>query len=200
MSGEKYIVAAAENPLQISIRNMLNPSGYTYLANCNDGVTLLRLVRSFNPDFIVVDMGLFTAELINTLETIDDEMLCACIILGDSSVSSVSALVEKSRAITFCSRIAGRDILLLTVEMANLNFKRVAVLDKKLRDMTENFESRKLVDRAKRILMEREGMTENEAYERMRNKSMDSRMSMKAMAEAIIFTYDLTEKKRSKEK
>jgi response regulator NasT len=179
---------------------MLNPNGYSFLANCSEGVTLLRLVRSFHPDFIVVDTGLFTTELKSALETIDDEMLCACILFGDSSDTYISSLVEKSRAITACTRNAGRDILLLTVEMANMSFRRVSDLDRKLKDMTENFESRKMVEQAKRILMESEGMSENEAYERMRKKSMDNRMSMKAIAEAIIFTYDLTGKKEAKQK
>ena len=57
--------------------------------------------------------------------------------------------------------------------------------------MTENYESRKQVERAKWILMERDELSENEAYERIRKKSMDNRMSMKSIAEAIIYTYEI---------
>ena len=63
-----------------------------------------------------------------------------------------------------------------------------------LKEMTENYESRKVVERAKWILMERNNLNENEAYDRMRKKSMDSRMSMRSIAEAIIFTYEITNK------
>ena len=83
MSGEKYIIATADNPCQISLRNMLNPYGYTFLGNCSDAVSLMRLIRSYQPDFVVADLNLQHRELRRAIETIDDEMLCACILIGD---------------------------------------------------------------------------------------------------------------------
>lgn len=195
MAGEKYIVAASENPAQISVRNILNPNGFVFLGNCSDSISLMRLVRSYQPDFIVVDISVHGAELRNVLETIDDEMLCACVILGEYRDTSIISLVERSKVISFCPKPLSRDIFLHTVELANINFKRVSELDRKLREMTENYETRKTVERAKWILMERDGMSEKDAYDRMRKKSMDSRMSMKAIADAIIFTYEITGKK-----
>lgn len=194
MAGEKYIVAAIENPLQIAVRNILNPSGFVFLGNCSDAVLLMRLIRSYQPDFTVVDMNLQHGELRNVLETVDDEMLCACILLGEYRDTSVASMLEKSKVISFCPKPLNRDIMLHTVEMANINFKRVFKLEKRLREMTENYETRKTVERAKWILMERDGLSEKDAYDRIRKKSMDSRMSMKAIADAIIFTYEITSK------
>lgn len=194
MAGEKYIVAAAENPLQIAVRNILNPNGFIFLGNCSDAISLMRLIRSHLPDFIVADMGLHSIELKNILETVDDEMLCACVLIGDYRDSPVASLLEKSKVISFCPKPLNRDILLHTVEMANMNFKRVSELDKKLKDMTENYETRKSVERAKWILMEREGLSEKDAYNKIRKKSMDNRMSMKTIADAIILTYEITGK------
>jgi response regulator NasT len=192
MAGEKYVVATAENPMQITIRNLLNPAGYTFLGNCGDAVSLLRLVRSYHPDFIVVDPGMHIADYRKILDTIDDEMLCSCIVLGDFNSASIEGLTEKTKVITVCPKPLNRELLVHTVELANLNFRRVAELEKKLKEMTENYETRKAVERAKWILMEREGLSEKDAYDRIRKKSMDSRMTMKSIAEAIIFTYDLT--------
>ena len=192
MAGEKYIVAAIENPLQITVRNILNPSGFIFLGNCNDAISLMRLIRSSHPDFVVADTGLQPGELRNVLETVDDEMLCACVLIGDHRDSSTAALMEKSKVISFCQKPLNREILLQTVEMANMNFKRISELDRKLKDMTENYETRKSVERAKWILMEREGLSETDAYNRIRKKSMDNRMSMKGIADAIILTYEIT--------
>ncbi len=194
MAGEKYIVAATENPTQIAVRNILNPSGFTFLGNCSDAVSLMRLIRSFHPDFIVVDMNMQHGDVRSTLETIDDEMLCAIVLLGDFSDTVVFSLVEKANAVSFCPKPVNKDVFLHTVEMANINYKRVFGLDKKLKEMTENYESRKQVERAKWILMDRDELSENEAYERIRKKSMDNRMSMKSIAEAIIYTYEITGK------
>lgn len=194
MAGEKYIVAATENSLQIAVRNILNPNGYTYLGNCSDAISLMRLVRSYHPDFIVVDIGIQHSDVRNTLETIDDEMLCASVLLGEYKDTGIYTMLEKSNAISYCPKPLNRDIFLHTVEMANINYKRVFGLDTKLKEMTENYESRKLVERAKWILMERNGLNEKDAYDRMRKKSMDNRMTMKSIAEAIIFTYEITGK------
>lgn len=196
MAGEKYIVAAVENPMQISVRNILNPAGYICLGTCSDAISLIRLVRSVHPDFIIVDLGMRMSELRGTLETIDDEMLCACVLTGDYRDAAISSMLENSKVLSFCMKPLNRDILLQTVEMANAGYRRLFELSRKLSEMTENYETRKVVDRAKWILMERDGVNEQEAYDRMRKKSMNNRMSMKSIAEAIIFTYELTSKEK----
>lgn len=196
MSGEKYIVAATENPFQIAVRNILNPAGFTFLGNCNDAVSLMRLVRSIHPEFIVVDLGLQHGEVRNVLETIDDEMLCAIVLMGDYNDAGVLDMVEASNAVSYCPKPPSREVFLHTVELALLNYKRVFGLDRKLKEMTENYETRKQVERAKWILMERHELSENEAYDRIRKKSMDNRMSMKTVAEAIIFTHEIAGKSK----
>jgi AmiR/NasT family two-component response regulator len=194
MAGEKYIVATTENPFQIAVRNILNPVGFIFLGNCSDSISLMRLIRSYHPDFIVVDLGMQVRELRNTIDTIDDEMLCACITVGDYKDIEVGTLLDNSNVLSFCPKPLNKEFLVQIVEMSIMNYRRVFDLNKKLKEMTENYETSKVVERAKWILMERDGMNENEAYERMRKKSMDNRMSMKAISEAIIFTYELGNK------
>lgn len=191
MAGEKYIVAAAGNPVQIAIRNTLNPCGFLFLGNCSDSVSLMRLVRSYHPDFIIADMSLQLRELKQTLETIEDEMLCACILTGDYKDLEISNLLEKSKILSFCPKPLSRELLLHCVDMSIISYKRVAELDKKLKEVTESFETRKLVERAKWILMERDRIGEAEAYDRMRRKSMDSRISMKEIASAVIQMHEI---------
>jgi len=190
MAGEKYIVASVENSMQIAVRNILNPSGYVFLANCSDGVTLLRLIRSYNPDFVVVDYSLHAGELRNALEVIDDEMLCACILVGDHKNADIVGILDNSKTISFCLKPLNRDMLLQAVDLSIISYRRIFNLNKKLMEVTENYETRKAVERAKRILMERKGLSEKEAYESIRKKSMNSRMPLKSIAESIIYTYE----------
>jgi response regulator NasT len=196
MSGEKYIVAAADNPTQISIRNILNPYGFMFLSNSSDSISLLRLVRSYSPDFIVIDMGRQLRDIKPVIDTIDDEMLCACILVGQNKDMEIEELQEKSKVVTICPKPLNKDLFIHTVEMALISFKRISKLDRKLREMTENYETRKAVERAKWILMDREGINESEAYERMRKKSMDTRTPIRALAEAVIFAYELSDKNK----
>jgi len=186
MAGEKYIVAAVENSLQIAVRNILNPSGYIYLANCSDAISLIRLVRSHQPDFIVVDVAIQQSDTINALGTIDDEMLCACILIGEPGNSVIYSIMENSNAINYCPKPLNRDLLLQTVEMANINFRRVLGYGKKLREISQNIENRKIIDSAKLLLMEREGLSEKAAYEFMRKRSMNLRITLREVAEGIL--------------
>jgi AmiR/NasT family two-component response regulator len=188
MAGEKYIVAAG-NPHQIAVRNILNPNGYTYIGHCSDAISLVRLVRTQNPDLILVDIELFSGEMRNVLETIDDELICPCILFGGSWSSAVETLLEGTRTISACPGQINRDLLLNTAAMAIIGFKRVADLDKKLKAMTDNYETRKMVDRAKGILMDTEGLSEKEAYEKIRKMSMDTRETLKGTAMRITNCY-----------
>lgn len=188
MAGEKYIVAAADNSVQITVRNILNPEGYIFMEKCSDAVSLLRLVRSLHPDFIVADIGMQQTEARHALEIIGSEMLCAGILLGKYKDSVIFSMLEKSNAFSCCPKPVNRDVLLNTVEMAILNFNRVSGFDRKIKEMTSNYESMQLIERAKSMLMERDGLSEKDAYDFIRKRSMDCRMSMKSVAGDIVLS------------
>lgn len=191
MTGGKYIVAAKDNAIQIAVRNILNPNGYVFLEHCRDAVTLLRLIRSYHPELIVVDGAMQLGELRSTLETVDGELLCAIILLGDYDDPVISTLLEGSNTISTCPKPLNRELLLHTADMSVMNYRRVLALGAKLRQMTDNYESRKQIDVAKALLMEHEGLSEKDAYERMRKRSMDERLSMRTVADLIIHSYKI---------
>ncbi len=186
MAGEKYVVAAVSNSVHIAVRNILNPSGYIFLEHCSDPVSLLRLVRNFHPDFMVVDSGMQLSEARTTLETVDDEMLCAGILLGEYSDTIVCSIIENSKTLSFCPKPINRDMLLHTVNMAVMSYRRLLDINDRLKKMTESYEGRKQVDRAKAILME-QGFSEKDAYEMIRKRSMDERTTMRSIADSIIY-------------
>ncbi len=189
MAGEKYIIATAGSGLQIAVRNILNPVGYVFLGKCSDSASLLRAIRSLQPEFIVVDLSSQIKEIERVIHTVDEEMLCACIIIGEPSDYGPDSLLENSKVLSFCEKSLKKEILTQVISMALISYKRVFELNRKLSEMTENFETRKLVERAKAMLMEREGLSENVAYDKMRKKSMNNRISMKSMAMTIIKAY-----------
>jgi len=190
----KYIIAVADNSLNIAIRNILNSTGYEFMGNCGDSVSFLRLARNLSSDFAVIDLSANIGNIRRTVEIIDAEMLCSCIILTQRKDMDIIDMLDKTRIVTYCPKPLNRDILLHTVEISMMNYKRVSELDKKLKEMTENFEVRKVVERAKWILMEKDNINENEAYRRLREKSMNNRMPIKNIAQAIIFANDLADK------
>jgi Response regulator with putative antiterminator output domain len=191
MAGERYVIATAENNFQITIRNILNPRGYTFLDHCRDAAVLMRLIRSYCPDFVIIDLGSQIRDIRGIMEAIDDELICTCILIGEETEIYNCDVIDKSRVLSYCYKGRERETLVYAVEIGILNYKRVSRLEKKLKEMTESFETRKSVDKAKWILMNRHNIAENEAYQRIRKKSMDTRLTMRAIADAIICTYEI---------
>jgi response regulator NasT len=85
------------------------------------------------------------------------------------------------------------------IEVAMARFDEFTSLEQELGDMKEALESRKVVERAKGVLMEVHGLRESEAFHRIRRTSMDSRKSMKEVAEAILLTHEMEFGVRSKD-
>jgi response regulator NasT len=117
-------------------------------------------------------------------------MLCACIIIGEPNDYGPDSIIQNSKVLSFSSKTLNKETFSQIVSLAIINYKRISEMNRKLNEMTENYESRKLVERAKGLLMQHEGISENEAYERIRKKSMNNRMSMKSMAQTIIKGYE----------
>lgn len=186
MAGEKYIIATTENSLRVAVRNILDPNGYVYLDSISQTPSFIRAVRTYHPDFAVVDLETAQNEIRRSLETVDGEMLCSCILIGDYRDSAILSIIEKSNSISYCPKRVIREALLNTVEMAVVNYRRILGFDKRLQEITESFEGKRIVDRAKCVLMERRKISEKDAYDIIRKASMDSRRSMRATAQLII--------------
>ena len=190
MAGEKYIIASVGNAIQIDVKIILGPVGYVFLGKCGDADSLLRAVRVLQPDFVIIDNNSQFKKIEMALHTIDEEMLCACIIIGENKDFFTNVESQISNVISICDNLQNEEIFINTISMAIINFKRIAELKRKLNEVTDNLETRKLVERAKYLLMEHEGINENAAYDKMRKKSMDNRLSMKSLAKIIISTYE----------
>lgn len=193
MRSEKFVVATLDNQSQINIRNILSPLGYVFLGNCSDPVSLIRLVRNYDPDFCIIDMSTKISEFASAIKIIDEEFLCACIILAEQKNDIISSLIEGSHVVAFCPKPLNKDFFGYVVDIAVVNYFRVSKMSQRLKEMTENYETRKSVEKAKWLIMSKLGISEKEAYERIRKKSMDSRMPLKDVADAIIFTYETME-------
>lgn len=191
MNRGKYIIATTKNPFHITVRNILDPWGHTFLGVCNDPGSLARFARSCRPDFIITDTSMNPGRLRVVLEAIDEELLCVSIIVGERANSELEGIVENSKAVFFCSIPLNGDILINTVDMALTGYKRIREMDKQLKRMTENYDKKTAVDQAKTLLMQKYGIDEQEAYKRIRTRSMDLRISMKEVAESIIDIEDM---------
>ncbi len=184
----KFIVCGEDKKSLGSVKNALVSSGHIYIGYAKEPLNILRHVRSQNPDLLVLDIGSNFRDLRQTLEVIDEELLSACILLLESRNEEVFSFLSGTRVMTYMTKPAFDEVILQISDIVLMNYRRVCEYENKVKKLNDTLESRKLIEKAKWILVEQQGMSEGEAYEAIKKKSRDNRIPMKDIADAIILT------------
>jgi len=186
MNYAKFIVSGEDKKTLTAVKNMLTQSGHVFIGYSKEPFNLLRHVRSYAPELIIIDYSNNFTELRQILEIIDEELLAACIILLDVRNDEVFDFLKKARSVTYIAKPVYYEVLMQIVDISLANFSRILDYEQKVKKLNETLESRKAVEKAKWILVEQEKLSEAEAYEIIRKKSRDNRIPMRDIAEAII--------------
>ncbi|MDQ2087113.1 ANTAR domain-containing protein [Herbivorax sp. ANBcel31] len=188
MGYEKFVLAGGDKSALISVKNALTATGYTYIGYTKELSNVLRLIRKYTPNLIIIDIKRNFRKLRETLNIIDEELLCGCILILENRDEEIINFLKESRILTYVVKPVFDENILQITEISVINYYRVLEYEKKLKKLNETLESRKIVEKAKWILVEENGLSEAEAYETIQKKSRDSRMPMKNIAEALILT------------
>jgi hypothetical protein len=192
---EKYLIMSKENSFQIQIRNTLGPLGYQFLHSCTDVNALTKLIRSYEPSFVIVDGSIHKTDFTAIVNKLDECYLCPFIIIDPPRSLNLLDLLQDSDNITCCPKETMTYSLDIVVRMAIRCFHKMQTQNTKYKKALKDLENVKFIERAKGVLMEREQLDENEVHQRLRTKSMKTRMSMRALAETILKS-GMVEKKR----
>lgn len=189
---ELRIVLADSDPVQRkNIRSMLVKLGYWVVGEAEDGLSALKLVRSRQPDLLIIDAAVPGMDGLEVARLLYEDKLAPVIVLVSTVNSSLLDKAKGARVSALLTRPVDETSLLPAIELAMANYQEVVKLEKQVQELKEALETRKLVERAKGILMETLGLTEAEAYRRMQKQSMDKRISMRQVAEAIILAHSI---------
>jgi len=184
----KFVLAGEDNKLLARIKNTLSSNGMIYTGYSKEPSNVLRLVRGYLPEYIVMDVGKNFPKFRQVLEIIDEEMLAACTLVLDIKNDEITEFLRNSKVMTYVSKPVFDEIIIQTAELSILNFKRVSEYEQKLKKLNDTLENRRIIEKAKWILVEQNGLSEAEAYELIKKKSRDDRIPMKYIADAIILT------------
>ena len=184
----KFIISGQDKKVLSHVKNVLVASGHSFVGYASDTSGILRHIRSCMPDFVIIEVSNNFRELRQTLLVIDEELICACILILNVRQDEVFDFIRHSRVMTYVAEPVFRESLIQIVDLSIINFKRILEYENQVQKLNDTLESRKLVEKAKWLLIAQEGITEAAAYEVIRRKSRDNRMPMKEIAEAIIMT------------
>ncbi|HID34971.1 MAG TPA: response regulator [Anaerolineae bacterium] len=191
----RIIIADDESLIRRDLREMLEEQGYLVIGEAGDGRTAVELARKLKPDLVIMDIRFEGDDLdgIDVARVLAAEDIAPVLLL---SAYSQRDLVDRAREVGVVGYLVkpfSEADLAPAIETALERFREFRAIKKEAADLKRALETRKAVDRAKGLLMDKEGMTEAEAFRRIQKLSMDSRKSMRVVAEAIILAHQIRE-------
>lgn len=188
MGVREFCLFGEDKQTLLKFKNTLVTGGSTYLCSIKETGKLLTIIRGYTPDLVIIEVVNKFEELKPTLEVIDQETMAACILILDERTNQIMDFLTRSKVISYIIKPVSDDSIMHAIDLSILNFSRVLRYEKKFVQLNEMLKSRRVVEKAKWILVEQDGLTEFEAYETIRKKSRDNRLPMLKIAEAIILS------------
>ena len=182
----RVLIADDEALIRLDVREMLIDAGHTVVAEAKNGDDAIRFVRELKPDFVIMDVKMPGSDGINASKVIVDEQLAPVLLLTAYSQDDIVSKANDAGVLAYLVKPVREEQLFPAMEIAYARFKDIKALGLELESLKSSLETRKLLDRAKGILMDAHGFTEAEAYRKMQQYSMNQRITIKQLAEAII--------------
>jgi AmiR/NasT family two-component response regulator len=186
MAQTRLVIADDESLIRMNLKETLVGLGYLVVGDAGDGVTAINLARSLRPDLVIMDIKMPKLDGIQAAEVLTQERIAPVLLL---TAYNDRELVDRARdagVIAYLVKPFREADLLPAIEIAIARFHELRALDKQLGDLQEAMETRKIVERAKGLLMETQGLSEAEAFRRIQQLSMNTRKPMKEIAQALL--------------
>jgi two-component system, response regulator PdtaR len=180
----RVVVAEDEAIIRLDLKEMLEEEGLEVVGEAGDGDAALRLARDHAPDLVIMDIKMPGMDGLSAAERIVDEELAAVLILTAFSQDALVRRAAEAGAMGYLVKPFQKSDLLPAIEVAVARGAQLTALKREARDAAERLATRKVVDRAKGRLMDRDGMTE--AFRHLQKRAMDERRSLRAVAEEVL--------------
>jgi AmiR/NasT family two-component response regulator len=187
----RIIIADDESLIRLDLREMLTHLGYDVIGEAGDGRAAMDLARRLRPDLLIMDIKMPDVDGISAAEELTRERIAPVVLV---TAYSDQELVERAReagVVGYVVKPFREAELMPVIELSRARFEEFRTLEQEVGSLKDALETRKLIERAKGVLMETHGLRESEAFHRIRKTSMDARKSMKEVAEAILLAHEM---------
>lgn len=182
----RVVVAEDEAIIRLDLTETLQEEGYEVVGETGRGDEAVALVRELQPDVVILDIKMPGLDGLSAARQVAEERLAAVVIL---TAFSQRDLIERARdagALAYLVKPFQRSELVPAIELALGRFSEIKALHEQTATLEERLETRKLVDRAKGLLMDRHGLGEQEAFGFIQKKAMHDRTTMREISRQII--------------
>lgn len=190
MSGTRILVAEDEAISRMDLREMLENLGYAVVGEAGDGVAAVNLARALKPDLVIMDIKMPGLDGISAAESLHQEQLTPVLLLTAYSDREFVDRAVDAGVMGYLVKPFAEQQLKPAIEVALERWREVRQIQHDLEQTQDQLETRKLVERAKGVLMDSQNLKETEAFRRIQRLSMNSRKSMREVAEAILLAHE----------
>lgn len=191
MESLRIMIAEDESLTRTILRARLEKLGHQVVAEAENGVQAVEAARAHRPDVVIMDIRMPEMDGLEAARQIVGEMPCALLFLTALSDETLVEQAGEAGALAYLMKPFRKEDLAPALEIAVQRYRQIQSQGKEIAELKEALEARKLVERAKGILMERHNLTEDEAFKRIHFQARNQNKKMRDIAESIITAADL---------
>ncbi len=187
----RIVIADDEPIIRLDLKKMLEDCGYDVIAELGDGASAVEAARNLNPDVVILDIKMPVLDGIDAAKIIADEKIAPVLLLTAYSQIDLVNRAKEAGVFSYLVKPFKEADLMPQIEVALARWQAYLKIEEQASEFEDKLETRKAVDRAKGILMDQYGLKEQEAFRRIQVQSMNTRKSMREIAEAIIIAHNV---------
>ena len=186
MKSLRVLIADDEAVIRLGLRTMLEEMGHQVVGMAADGPSAVKLAAKEQPDLAILDIKMPDMDGLEVAEAITAKRRIPVLMLTAYSDRELVERAAKLAVMAYLVKPVKEADLGLAIELAMARFEEWRALEQEAASLKEAMATREVVDRAKKILMQRNGLTEHEAFLSIQRRSRNSRRTMREVAEAIL--------------
>jgi two-component system, response regulator PdtaR len=182
----RILIADDESIRLLSLREQLHGLGHQVVAEASTGADAVTLAAAAEPDLAIMDIKMPVMDGIEAAERITRTRPIPIILLTAYNEAQLVERAAQANISAYLMKPVAEEDLLPAIALALARFREFKALHQEVADLREALEARKLIERAKGILMRRLNLTEDEAFRRLQKQSQDTNRRLSEVAQALV--------------
>jgi AmiR/NasT family two-component response regulator len=191
MKSYRVLIVDDEPVIRLDLRAMLEAMGYEVVGEADNGTDALQLARTLQPDLVIADIMMPELDGIELSRRLAKERIAPVLILTAYSEPEMVAGADRAGVLAYLIKPFREADLAPAIQVAVSRYRELRALEAQNLNLTQEIQARRRIGRAKRVLMQQLGLSEEEAFRRLQQTAEQTGKSLAEVAEAILLAYQV---------